>query len=86
MIGYAIGQEYWGNGFTTEAARALLNFAFKELKLDLVSAYCYPYNERSKGVLKKCGFNYEGRLRLAEKRYDGEVLDNECYALLAEEF
>lgn len=81
MIGYSIGENYWGNGYTTEATRALLRFGFEELKLELISAYCYPYNERSRNVMKKCGFSYEGHLRLAEKRYDGVVLDNECYAI-----
>lgn len=85
MIGYAIGENYWGNGFTTEAALALLRFGFEELNLDLISAYCYPYNEKSKSVLKKCGFHYEGRLCLAEKRYDGMVLDNECYAIMSDQ-
>lgn len=86
MIGYAIGENYWGNGYTTEATRALLRFGFDELNLDLISATCYPYNERSKNVLKKCGFHYEGRLRWAEKRYDGEVLDYECYAIISDKF
>ncbi|MDR2914916.1 MAG: GNAT family N-acetyltransferase [Tannerella sp.] len=81
MIGYAIGEDYWGKGFMTEAVLATLRFGFEELKLDLISAYCYPHNEKSKRVLKKCGFQYEGFLRLAEKRYDGTVLDNECYAI-----
>jgi putative acetyltransferase len=83
MIGYAIGENYWGKGYMTEALLALLRFGFEELNLDLISASCYPSNERSKNVLKKCGFRYEGRLSLAEKRYDGEVLDNECYAILS---
>lgn len=83
MLGYAIGENYWGKGYMTEAVRALLRFGFGELNLDLISAYCYPDNERSKKVLKKCGFRYEGQLSLAEKRYDGEVLDNECYAIKA---
>lgn len=82
MIGYAIGEAYWGKGFTTEAVRALLDFGFEELKLDLISAYCYPFNLRSKRVLEKNGFQYEGCLRLAETRYDGEVIDNDCYAIL----
>jgi putative acetyltransferase len=83
MIGYAIGENYWGNGFTTEAVLALLRFGFEELKLDLISAYCYPSNERSKSVLRKCGFHYEGLISLAEERYDGEILDNECYAVIS---
>lgn len=82
MIGYAIGEDYWGKSYTTEAVRALLRFGFEELALDLISAYCYPFNERSKRVLEKNGFQYEGRLRLAETRYDGEVIDNDCYAII----
>ncbi|MDL2281671.1 GNAT family N-acetyltransferase [Parabacteroides sp. OttesenSCG-928-G06] len=84
MLGYAIGEDYWGKGFTTEAALALLRYGFEELGLDLISAYCYPYNEGSKSVLKKCGFRYEGKLSQAEKRYDGKVFDNECYAVVPE--
>ena len=82
MLGYAIGEEYWGNGYTTEAAQALIQHGFETLNLDLISACCYPSNKRSKRVLEKCGFQYEGLLRLAEKRYDGVVLDNECYAMI----
>ena len=81
MMGYAIGENYWNQGYTTEAVQALIRFGFEELGLHLISAYCYPFNERSKRVLKKCGFEYEGKLHLAEKRYDGEILDNECYYL-----
>lgn len=82
MIGYAIGEDYWGRGFTTEAVLAVLHFGFEELKLDLISAYCYPFNKRSKRVLEKCGFQYEGCLRLAEKCYNGTVIDNECYSII----
>jgi putative acetyltransferase len=82
MLGYAIGEEYWGNGYTTEAAQALIQHGFEKLSLDLISAYCYLYNKRSKRVLEKCGFQYEGLLRLAEERYDGVVLDNECYVII----
>ncbi|MDR0430016.1 MAG: GNAT family N-acetyltransferase [Tannerellaceae bacterium] len=81
MLGYAIGEEYWSKGYTTEAAQALIQYGFRELNLDLISAYCYPSNKRSKRVLEKCGFRCEGLLHLAEERYDGEVLDNECYAI-----
>ena len=84
MLGYAIGEESWGKGYTTEAAQALIHDGFTELNLDMISAYCYPYNKRSKRVLEKCGFKHEGLLRLAEERYDGVVLDNECYAIIRE--
>lgn len=81
MIGYAIGEEYWGRGYASEAVRAMLRFGFVELGLEIVSGYCYPQNERSKRVLRGCGFRYEGTLKQAEVRYDGVVFDNECYAI-----
>ena len=81
MLGYAIGENYWGKGYATEAVKALIRFGFEKLGLSLISAYCYPFNERSKRVLNKCKFVYEGTLRLAEKCYDGEVIDNECYSI-----
>ncbi len=79
MLGYASSEKYWGKGMMTEAVTAILAFAFGELGLDLVSAYCYPYNTRSKRVLEKCGFVCEGRLQKCEVRFDGAVLDNDCY-------
>ena len=82
MLGYAIGEDYWGKGYTTEAAQAIIKHGFGELCLNLISAYCYPFNKRSKRVLEKCGFKYEGLLRLAEERYDGEILDNQCFSII----
>ncbi|MEG1765004.1 MAG: GNAT family N-acetyltransferase [Oscillospiraceae bacterium] len=85
MLGYSIGEAYWGQGYMTEAARALITYGFDELKLALISAYCYPHNTRSKSVLKKLGFQYEGTLALGEKLYTGEILAHDCFALLAKD-
>lgn len=82
MLGYALSELYWGNGYMSEAANAVVRYGFAELKLDLISAYCYPHNERSKGVLKKLGFHYEGTLCKCEKLYNGKVYDNDCYVLI----
>lgn len=81
MLGYAIGAPYWGNGLMTETAQALLDYGFQTMKLDLISAYCYPFNQRSAAVLTKLGLCYEGTLSMCERRYDGIVLDNDCYAI-----
>ena len=82
MLGYSIGKDYWGEGFMTEAAKAVCNAGFNTLNLDIISAYCYPNNKRSKRVLEKCGFEYEGCLRLSEVLFNGTVADNECYSCL----
>lgn len=81
MMGYVLGENYWGNGYMTEAARTLINWGFKELQLQLISAYVYPFNKRSKNVLKRLKFHYEGTLARCETIYTGDVYDNDCYAL-----
>ena len=86
MIGYALSKDYWGHGYMTEAAEAMLHYGFNLMNAEIVSAYCYPGNLRSKSVIKKCGFKFEGCLRLCEILYDGTMYDNECYSITADEY
>lgn len=81
MVGYSLAREYWGGGIMTEALRALVHYGFYSKNYALISATCYPHNQRSKHVLLKCGFTYEGCLKQAEVLYDGRVEDHECYVL-----
>ena len=83
MIGYAIGEGHWGKGFMTEAVHKVIEYGFEELKLAAISAYCYPFNERSKNIMIKCNFDYEGTLKMAEKIYNDNIYDNDCYLLTA---
>lgn len=86
MIGFVFNQDYWGQGFATEASKRIIEYAFEELELDLVSAYHYPHNRRSKGVILKCGLNYEGVLKRSTEASNGEVYDEACYAITKEEY
>lgn len=86
MLGYSLSTAYWGQGIMTEAVQALIHYGFDTKHFCVISAYCYPQNLRSKHVIEKCGFVYEGCLTQAEVLYDGKVEDNECYALTAEKF
>lgn len=86
MIGYAMGKGYWGQGLMTEAVEGLLEYAFTELDLKIISAYHYPFNQRSRRVLEKAGFSLEGTLRMASSLYDGQVVDDVCYAITREEY
>ena len=81
-LGYSMSQEYWGRGIMTEAAQAIIKDGFEHEGIDIISAYCYPGNTRSKRVLEKCGFKYEGTLKCAEIAVDGTVRDNDCFSLL----
>ena len=62
MIGYVLSEDYWGKGII-EAVKAVLAYAFTELNLDLVTVHHFAYNEKSRRVIEKCGFHYEGTLR-----------------------
>lgn len=86
MLGYAIGEPYWGRGYVTEAALAVLQYGFETQGLALISAYCYPGNVRSRRVLEKCGFTCEGRMRCAERLVDGEITDDLCFSMTKQEF
>lgn len=55
MLGYAIGRASWGLGLATEAAEAVLSWAFDTLKLDRVWATASPDNLRSHKVLERLG-------------------------------
>ncbi|MBO2465123.1 GNAT family N-acetyltransferase [Actinomadura violacea] len=62
-IGYVLHRAWWGNGYGSEAATALLRFGFDELGLHKISATCDPGNAASARVLTKIGMQREGRLR-----------------------
>lgn len=85
MLGYAIGEDYWGCGYMTEAVGAVLRAGFCEMGLELISATCYPDNTRSRRVLEKCGFEYEGTLHRAEKLYNGQIKDHLCFICTPED-
>ncbi|HRN16333.1 MAG TPA: GNAT family protein [Xylanibacter oryzae] len=85
MLGYAISEKYWRRGIVTEASKAVIDFGFKDPEVDIITCCCYSFNQRSRRVIEKCGFKYEGCLRQGERRYDGEVFDIESFSLLKEE-
>lgn len=85
-LGYVLSADYWGQGLMTEAARRVVEYAFEALWLDLLTVVHYPHNERSRRVVEKCGFCYEGTLRQASQIYDGTVYDAVCYSLTRDEW
>lgn len=86
MLSYSLSEPYWGQGLATEAVKSVLRHAFEELNLDLVSACHYPFNLKSRHILEKCGFVYEGTIRRAIQIWNGQIYDHVCYSLLREEF
>ncbi|WP_071394431.1 GNAT family N-acetyltransferase [Bacillus tuaregi] len=84
-IGYDLGKEYWGKGFASEAVTILLQYGFQELNLNRIEAKVAPENARSKKLLEKLGFYYEGLLRESEKTKEG-FIDAMLYSILQKDF
>lgn len=85
-LGYVLSHDYWGNGYMNEAVQAVLEYCFEDLKLELVTVAHFVFNERSKRVIEKAGFVYEGCMRKIYKYYTGEALDSCVYSMLKEEW
>jgi len=84
-LGYWIGVPYWGRGFATEAAHAVVEFGFNTLGLHRIHASHFAGNAASGGVLEKIGMRHEGRSREHVQKW-GRFVDLENYGLLAAEF
>ncbi|MBV8639214.1 MAG: GNAT family N-acetyltransferase [Candidatus Eremiobacteraeota bacterium] len=63
IIAYSVDCERQGRGIATEAAQAVVRFAFDELHLHRLSTGYFPENVASGRVLRKLGFTFEGYAR-----------------------
>ena len=59
-LGYWLGVEYWGRGFATEAARAVIDFTFEEFGVEHLISSARVVNPASRNILEKCGFQWSG--------------------------
>lgn len=57
-IGWRLDPAYWGQGYATEGASALLKYAFEELGLEEIVAVTVPQNIKSQSVMKRLGMTY----------------------------
>jgi RimJ/RimL family protein N-acetyltransferase len=62
-LGYWIGVPWWGKGYATEAARAVVRYGFDELGLHKIHAHYLTRNPASGKVLERVGMRREGMLR-----------------------
>jgi [ribosomal protein S5]-alanine N-acetyltransferase len=84
-MGYCYDSAAWGHGYATEAARAVLQWAFDSLPLNRVQAETDTRNAASARVLAKLGFVLEGTLR-EDCIVNGEVSDSWVFGLLRREW
>jgi [ribosomal protein S5]-alanine N-acetyltransferase len=76
-LSYALGRPYWGNGYATEAGRALVAYAFETLGLVRIAYGVDAANTRSVGVMRRLGFRLERNLHPDGAAGVVGVLDND---------
>lgn len=59
-LGYWIGEPFWGRGIATEAARAVIDYAFSETAITQIAGAARVVNPASRRVLEKCAFQWCG--------------------------
>lgn len=57
-IGYVLSKDYWGQGLMPEAVQAVIGYLFDTVGLDFILVGHFKYNDRSRRVIEKCGFDY----------------------------
>ena len=87
-IGYAIARKHWGNDYGTEAARAVVDWAFEEFRLAKVSTEANVENRRSWRLMERIGMTREGihRSQIPDGCDSNGRQDMACYGILREEW
>lgn len=84
-IGYWLGQEFQGKGIMSQALETIIEYGFRDLKLNKIEIRVATENLKSRALPERFGFKEEGVIRDAEWLYDRYV-DHVVYGLLQNEF
>jgi len=84
-IGYMILPQYNGQGYVTEAVKAVLQYGFDDLQMHSIEGVIDPDNIASEKVLLKNGFVKEAHI-LENELWDGKFWDTVIYSLLKRNF
>lgn len=66
-VAYALLPQYWGKGYATEITTSLIQFAFRDFKMQKLIAVVHPENTSSQNVLIKCGMSNTGKINYWNK-------------------
>jgi ribosomal-protein-alanine N-acetyltransferase len=78
LFGYWLGEDYWGQGIMTQAARLVVQYAFKTFDIICMQAGVFSSNPASMRVLEKSGFIKQGILKGTIFK-QGQILDEHIY-------
>ncbi len=73
-LGYWLGVPYWGQGYATEAAGAVVDWAFRQAGIDTLASGAFDGNAASLNVQKKLGFRMTGQRMLRCDALDRDLL------------
>ncbi|MBV9403322.1 MAG: GNAT family N-acetyltransferase [Candidatus Eremiobacteraeota bacterium] len=80
-FGYWLGEGFWGQGITTAAVAAFVDWLWRETDLQRIQSGVFEPNVASRRVLEKCGFTYESTLRRAAFKH-GRFFDTQLFVKL----
>jgi ribosomal-protein-alanine N-acetyltransferase len=81
LIGYWMGEEFWGKGIMPHVVKLVADYAFTHLDIVRIQAGVFGNNPKSMRVLEKAGFTKEGILKNTISK-KGLILDEHVYAIL----
>ena len=84
-LGYKIGSRWWNQGYSSEAARAVIDYMFRHTDIERMDSFCAVENCASRKVMEKIGMHHEGLLRHYYKTRDG-FHDCTLYAIIRNEW
>jgi RimJ/RimL family protein N-acetyltransferase len=85
-VGYFLVKEFTGKGYATEAANAVIRFAFEKMKVLRIDLQCTADNTASIRVAERCRFTQEGCFRRHHRKKDGTLVDMLWFGLLLSEW
>jgi ribosomal-protein-alanine N-acetyltransferase len=84
-MGYFIKEKYWGKGYTTEALKRIIEYAFEDGDVYRISAGCIKENKGSERVMVKCGMVKEAEYK-EYQLHENKLKDRVEYRLLKHEW
>ena len=84
-LGYCVGRKWWGQGYTSEAVKAVIDYMFANTDIERIEAYHSVNNPVSGRVMAKAGMRREGFARNKYKNRDG-FQDCDLYGIVRDEW
>ena len=79
-LSFAFGKRFWGNGYASEASRAMIRYAFEDLRLRRLVGGAALENERSRKLQERLGFRVELNAHPDWPGYVTALYNPECHA------